>query len=143
MAIAANFLKQARLFTPVSGEGRQLNINLASATSTSGNINIPNVPDINVGRLAPNAPTTPSTTEIRARRDQRASVATQRFSPTSLRPTSGISKKGLAGYGEFGKKLGSALRGTPVTKTNPFGIDPADTMASEYAFKEGSFITKK
>ena len=137
MAIAANFLKQARLFTPVSGEGRQLNINLASATSTSGNINIPNVPDINVGRLAPNAPTTPSTTEIRARRDQRTSVATQRFSPTGLPQTSKVDAS------EIGKQLGKALfanKGTPVTKTNPFGFsDPNE----KFSFKEGGFITKK
>jgi len=136
--ISGNFLEHARKFA-LGDVKKEMALNLVSATQVSS----PNVPDINVDRLAPNAPTTPSTTQIRARRDQRASVATQRFSPTGRAPTSGISKAGKKGYGKFGEKLGSALRGTPVTKTNPFGIDPADTMASAYAFKEGGFITKK
>ena len=133
MPAAANLLKVYRRISPITGETKQMALNLVSATEVSS----PNVPDINVGRLAPNAPTTPSTTQIRARRDQRASV-TQRFTSAGLSPTSGISKAGKKGYGKFGEKLGHAL----VNK-NPFGINPADTAASLHGFKEGGFITKK
>ena len=130
--ISGNFLEHARKFA-LGDVKKEMALNLVSATQVSS----PNVPNVNVGRLAPNAPTTPSTTQIRARRDQRASV-TQRFTSAGLSPTSGISKAGKKGYGKFGEKLGHAL----VNK-NPFGINPADTAASLHGFKKGGFITKK
>tara|TARA_R100001086_G_scaffold158533_1_gene84945 strand:- start:286 stop:705 length:420 start_codon:yes stop_codon:yes gene_type:complete len=139
MAIADQFLKQARRFTPISGEGRQVGVDLSRATATSGNITIPNVPDINV-KGAPRIPTTPTDTRVEAHREARAR-ATQRFRSAGV-PQQGIDID-LKGYEKFGQKLGRSLRGTSASDTNPFAIDPADTTASAYAFKEGGFVNKK
>jgi len=140
MPAAANLLKISRKLA-LGDVKKEMALNLVSATEVSS----PTVPNVNVSGLAPNAPTTGRPVQIGARGADRqgASARGTSFKSAGLSPTSGISKAGKQGYGEFGRKLGSALRGTPVTKTNPFGIDPADTMASEYAFKEGGFITKK
>ena len=132
MSIAANFLKQSRTFAGPPTVGTQLSTNLVSATSTSGNINIPNVPDINVGRLAPKPETTPSTTTIRARREQRASVTQRYKQPTGIDP---VPKVELAGYEAFGAKLEKSL---DIKKY--FNIKKYFKSGEA---KDGGFITKK
>jgi len=136
MPAAANLLKVYRRISPITGETKQMALNLVSATEVSS----PTVPNVNVSGLAPNAPTTGRPVQIGARGADRqgASARGTSFKSAGLSPTSGISKAGLKGYGKFGEKLGHAL----VNK-NPFGINPADTAASLHGFKEGGFITKK
>ena len=132
--ISGNFLKQSRRFNIITGEGSQLS-SKASNLSRSTDISDPNIPTVNV-RGAPSIPTTPTSTQIEARRQSRASV-TQRFRSAGVPQGASIS---TGGFEKFGQKLGSALR---QNRTNPFDIDPADTTASLFAFKEGGFVNKK
>ena len=134
MTVADNFLKASRRFNPVTGEGSQLSSKVSNL-SRSTDISDPNIPTVNV-RGAPNIPTTPTSTQIGARREARASV-TQRFRPAGVPQGASIS---TGGFEKFGQKLGSAIR---QNRTNPFDIDPADTTAYEHGFKEGGFVNKK
>jgi hypothetical protein len=136
MSIAANFLKQIRL-TEIGNVGKQLSTNLASATE----VNIPNVPDINVGRLAPRAPTTGGRVQVGYRGADREGASAKRtiFKSAGLPEIEGISKKGIEGYGKLATKLRKALKGTSTSSTTP--SEPSSSSLI-YA-KDGGFITKK
>ena len=134
MTVADNFLKASRRFNPVTGEGSQLSSKVSNLSRLT-DVSDPNIPTVNV-QGAPRIPTTPTSTQIEASRQSRARV-TQRFRSAGVPQGASVSTKG---FEKFGQKLGSALR---ENRTNPFGIDPADTTASLYAFKEGGFVNKK
>jgi hypothetical protein len=133
MTVADNFLKASRRFNPVTGEGSQLSSKVSNLSRLT-EVSDPNIPTVNV-QGAPGIPSIRDA-EVFARRDAKARV-TQRFRSAGVPQGASISTKG---FEKFGQKLGSALQ---QNRTNPFGIDPADTTASLYAFKEGGFVNKK
>ena len=134
MTVADNFLKQSRRFGLGDISKKQMAMNLVSDTEVSN----PNIPNVNV-RGGPNIPTTPTSTQIGARREARASV-TQRFRPAGVPQGVSFSTKA---WENVGSNINRAKNALIQNRTNPFGIDPADTTASLFAFKEGGFVNKK
>jgi len=125
------------------GEGRQLKKTISTSTGPTG------IPDINISGLAPKPPRTGGRVIVGADRPDRsgASARSVSFRSAGVPENVSISKGGKKGFAKFGRNLdpslGLASALSRVSDTNPFGINPADTTASAYAFKEGGFINKK
>ena len=144
MTVADNFLKASRRFG-LGDVKKQMAINLVSATEVSD----PNTPNVNVSSLAPRPPSTGGRVQVAATGAARSgsSARSVSFRSAGVPENISISKGGKKGFAKFGRNpnpsLGLASALSRVSDTNPFGINPADTTASLFAFKEGGFINKK
>ena len=122
------------------GEGRQLKKTISTSTGPTG------IPDINISGLAPRPPATGGRVIVGADRPNRTRGAIS-FRSAGVPENVSISKGGKKGFAKFGRNLdpslGLASALSRVSDTNPFGINPADTTASLFAFKEGGFVNKK
>ena len=122
------------------GEGRQLKKTISTSTGPTG------IPDVNISGLAPKPPATGGRVIVGAVRPNRTRGAIS-FRSAGVPENVSISKGGKKGFAKFGRNLdpslGLASALSRVSDTNPFGINPADTTASLFAFKEGGFVNKK
>ena len=145
MAASSNLFNALRKIQQggLTGEGRQLKKTISTSTSPTG------IPDINISRLAPRPPATGGRVIVGARGADREGSSARRvsFRSAGVPEKVSISTKGKKGFAKFGRNpnpsLGLASALSRVSDTNPFGINPADTTASLYAFKEGGFVNKK
>ena len=142
MAASSNLFNALKRidFGGLRGEGRQLKKTISTSTGPTG------IPDINISGLAPKPPATGGRVIVGADRPNRTRGAIP-FKSAGVPEKVSISTKGKKGFAKFGRNpnpsLGLASALSRVSDTNPFGINPADTTASLFAFKEGGFVNKK
>ena len=137
MTVADNFLKASRRFG-LGDVKKQMAINLVSATEVSD----PNTPNVNVSSLAPRPPSTGGRVQVAATGAARSGSSARSVSFRSAGVPQGVSISTKA-WENVGSNRNRAKNALIQNRTNPFNIDPADTTASLFAFKEGGFINKK